>query len=132
MSMPEPRFAAARLLVLSQLSLVGLYLAGAAVPYLLTFTVHGTSHCAGGCRAPSDVFSGPMLILLVPGAISTIIGPMVAVLLLLMSFTALARRRREMPAALRRWLFAAGGLTVVFVAFTLSPPGRQLLNWVLD
>ncbi len=49
-----------------------------------------------------------------------------------MSFTSLARRRREMSGALRRWMFGAAGLTLAFLVFTLLPPGRLLLNWVLD
>ncbi|GAA3454943.1 hypothetical protein [Dactylosporangium matsuzakiense] len=132
MSQPEPRFAAARLLVLVQLMMVGWYVAGVALPYLLTFTVHGVDHCTGGCRAPGDVFGGPAVALMIPGMIGTIVGPMFAVVLLLLSFTSLARRRREMPAGLRRWLYGAAGLTLAFLAFSLSPPGRQLLNWVLD
>ncbi|MFI5908430.1 hypothetical protein [Dactylosporangium sp. NPDC051541] len=132
MSTPPPRFVAARLLVFIQLAMVVCYVAGIAVPYLLTFTVHGVDHCTGGCRAPGDVFGGAAVALMIPGLIITLVGPMFAVILLLMSFTSLARRRRDMPAALRRWLFAASGLTLAFLAFSLSPPGRQLLNWVLD
>ncbi|MFE9657325.1 hypothetical protein [Micromonospora sp. NPDC006431] len=133
MSQPGSRLVAARLLVVGQLSMVALYLAGVVVPYLLTFTLEGIGHCSTtGCQAPGDVFSGPMLALLVPAMIITILGPMAAVLLLLMSFTSLARRRREMSAVLRRSLFGAAGLTLAFLVFTLLPPGRLLLGWVLD
>lgn len=131
---PGSRFVAARLLVVGQLSMVSLYLAGAVVPYLLKFTFQGADHCSltTGCQAPGDVFGGPMLVLLIPAMIITIVGPMTAVLFLLMSFTSLARRRREMSDALRRWVFGAAGLTLAFLVFTLLPPGRLLLNWVLD
>ncbi|MFU8854978.1 hypothetical protein ACNAW0_29030 [Micromonospora sp. SL1-18] len=134
MSQPGSRFVAARFLVVAQLSMVALYLVGAVVPYLLKFTFHGTDHCsqATGCQAPSDVFGGPLLVLLIPAMVITIVGPMTAVLFLLMSFTSLARQRREMSDALRRSLFAAAGLTLAFLVFTLLPPGRLLLNWVLD
>jgi hypothetical protein len=132
MSQLGSRFVAARLLVALQLSMVVIYLAGVVVPYLVTFTFQGTDHCSRGCQAPGDVFSGPIVALLVPAMIITYVGPMVAVLFLLMSFTSLARRRREMPNALRRWVFGAAGLTLAFVVFTLLPPGRQLLGWVLD
>lgn len=134
MSPPGSRFVAARLLVVAQLSMVALYLAGAVVPYLVTFTFHGTDHCSPttGCQAPGDVFDGSTMTLLIPAMIITILGPMAAVLFLLMSFTSLARRRREMPDALRRLMFAASGLTLAFLAFTLLPPGRLLLSWVLD
>ncbi|MFU8872875.1 hypothetical protein [Micromonospora sp. SL4-19] len=134
MSQPGSRFFAARLLVLGQLSMVVLYLVGVVVPYLLKFTVQGTNHCSAttGCQAPGDVFGGPLLVLLIPAMVITILGPMVAVLFLLMSFTSLARWRREMPDALRRWVFGAAGLTLAFLVFNLLPPGRLLLNWVLD
>ncbi|WP_446218833.1 hypothetical protein [Micromonospora sp. IBHARD004] len=131
---PGSRFVAARLLVVGQLSMVSLYLAGAVVPYLLKFTFQRADHCSltTGCQAPGDVFGGPMLVLLIPAMIITIVGPMTAVLFLLMSFTSLARRRREMSDALRRWVFGAAGLTLAFLVFTLLPPGQLLLNWVLD
>ncbi|WP_091337535.1 hypothetical protein [Micromonospora rhizosphaerae] len=134
MSQPGSRFVAARLLVVGQLSMVALYLAGAVVPYLVRFTFQGTDHCSltTGCQAPGDVFGGPMLVLLIPAMVITIVGPMTAVLFLLMSFTSLARWRREMSDALRRWVFGAAGLTLAFLVFTLLPPGRLLLNWVLD
>lgn len=134
MSQPGSRFVAARLLVVAQLSMVALYLAGAVAPYLLTFTFHRADHCSPttGCQAPGDVFGGPLFVLLIPAMIITIVGPMAAVLLLLLSFTSLARRRREMSDALRRWLLGAAGLTLAFLVFTLLPPGRLLLNWVLD
>ncbi|MEH0824840.1 hypothetical protein [Micromonospora sp. CPCC 205714] len=112
--------------------MVALYVSGALVPYLVTFTFQGTDHCSPGCQAPGDVFDGPMFVLLIPAMIITILGPMAAVLSLLMSFTSLARRRREMSNALRRWVFGAAGLTLAFLVFTLLPPGRLLLNWVLD
>ncbi|MEU5724267.1 hypothetical protein [Micromonospora sp. NPDC047738] len=133
-SQPGSRLVAARLLVVGQLSMVALYMAGVVVPYLLTFTLEGIDHCSStsGCQAPGDVFSGPMLVLLFPAMIITVLGPMAAVLLLLMSFTSLARRRREMSAVLRRSLFGAAGLTLAFLVFTLLPPGRLLLGWVLD
>ena len=114
--------------------MVGLYLAGAALPYLIVFTLHGTTHCSPvtGCRAPGDVFEGPLVWLVIPALLITILGPPVGMLSMLMSFTSLARRRRAMPDALRRWMYAAAGLTLAFIAFTLTPPGRLLLNWVLD
>ncbi len=112
--------------------MVVVYLAGVAVPYLVKFTFQGTDHCARGCKAPGDVFSGPFLALVVPAMFIAYLGPMVAVLFLTMSFTSLARRRREMSNALRRWMFGAAWLTLAFLVFTLLPPGRQLLVWVLD
>ncbi|MGA8117437.1 MAG: hypothetical protein WCA46_27690 [Actinocatenispora sp.] len=115
-----------------QLSMVAVYLAGVVIPYFVRFTLRGADHCSTGCLAPGDVFGGPMLILVVPAMIITAAGPMVAVVLLLMSFTSLVRRGREMPDVLRRWMFGAAGLTVAFIVFTLLPPGRLLLNWVLD
>ncbi|MEU2615329.1 hypothetical protein ABZ570_27690 [Micromonospora sp. NPDC007271] len=119
--------------MIGQLAMVTLYLAGAVIPYLLNFTFQGTDHCSPttGCQAPSEVFDGPMLALVTPAMIITILGPMAAVLLL-MSFTALARRRREMSDALRLSMYGAAGLTLAFLVFTLLPPGRLLLNWVLD
>lgn len=134
MSQPQPRFLATRLLVIAQVAMVALYVAGVAVPYLAVFTFHGTTHCSEttGCRAPSDVFEGPTLILVIAAMLVTMMGPPVGVLTLLMSFTSLARRRRQMSVALRRWAFGAAWLTLAFVAFTVLPPGRLLLNWVLD
>jgi hypothetical protein len=102
------------------------------VPYLVKFTFHGTDHCTPACQAPGDVFGWPFLALVIPAMFITYLGPMVAVLFLAMSFTSLARRRREMSDALRRWMFGAAGLTLAFLVFTLLPPGRQLLVWVLD
>jgi len=133
-SQPEPRFLAARLLVIGQLATVALYLAGAVIPYLAIFTFHGTTHCSEitGCRAPFDVFEGPFLVLVVPALLITILGPPVGVVSLLMSFTSLARRRRQMSVALRRWVFGSAGVMLAFVVFTVLPPGRLLLNWVLD
>ncbi|WP_144118436.1 hypothetical protein [Catellatospora sichuanensis] len=134
MSEPPPRFLAARLLIAAQLASVTLYTLGAAVPYLILFTFHGTTHCSEltGCQAPGDVLPGPLLWLAVPAILIAMIGPPLAVLSLLMSFTSLARRRRQMSERLRRWMYIAGGITVVFIAFTLTPPGRLLLNWILD
>ncbi|NUT33265.1 MAG: hypothetical protein HOV79_09340 [Hamadaea sp.] len=134
MSEPPPRFAATRLLVIAQITLITLYVAGVVVPYLAAFTVHGTTHCSevSGCRAPSDVFEGPVLVLVLLAMVVTMLGPPVGVLTLLMSFTALAGRRRHMSPALRRWAYGAAWATLAFVVFTLLPPGRLLLNWVLD
>lgn len=113
--------------------MVALYVSGALVPYLVRFTFRGTDHCSPTeCHTPGGVFDGPMSVLLIPVMIVTIVGPMAAVLFLLMSFTSLARRRREMSDGLRRWVFGAAGLTLAFVVFTLLPPGRLLLNWMLD
>jgi hypothetical protein len=132
MSQPVVRFLAARSLVVAQVAMVVVYLAGVAVPYLVKFTFHGTDHCTPACQAPGDVFGWPFLALVIPAMFITYLGPMVAVLFLAMSFTSLARRRREMSDALRRWMFGAAGLTLAFLVFTLLPPGRQLLVWVLD
>ncbi len=134
MPQPGPRLVAAWLLVLGQLAVVAIYVAGVLVPYLLAFTVRGQDSCSGpsGCQAPEDVYGGPALLLLVPGMVVTVVGPMVAVVFVLMSFTSLARRRREMSDALRRSVFGAAGLSLAFVVVSLLPPGRLLLNWVLD
>jgi hypothetical protein len=37
-----------------------------------------------------------------------------------------------MSVALRRWVFGSAGVMLAFVIFTVLPPGRLLLNWVLD
>ncbi|MEV0453609.1 hypothetical protein [Catellatospora methionotrophica] len=131
---PAPRFLAARLLVAVQLACVALYIASAAIPYLLLFTFQGTTHCPAdlGCQAPTDALPGTLTWLAVPAVFLATLGPPAAVVSLLMSFTSLARRRRQMPDGLRRWMYLAAGLTVVFIAFTLTPPGRLLLNWILD
>ncbi|WP_155391166.1 hypothetical protein [Catellatospora paridis] len=134
MSAPAPRFLAARLLVAAQLASVALYVAGAAIPYLFLFTFQGTTHCSAdiGCQAPGDALPGVLGWFAVPAILIAMVGPPLATLSLLMSFTSLARRRRQMPDGLRRWMYLAGGLTVAFIAFTLTPPGRLLLNWILD
>lgn len=131
---PRPRFLAARLLVVAQVASVALYTLGAAGPYLVLFTFQGMTHCSEvtGCRAPGDALPGPLVWAALPSLLIAIVGPPLAVLSLLMSFTSLARHRRQMPDGLRRWMYIAGGLTVAFVAFTVLPPGRLLLNWVLD
>lgn len=129
-----PRFLRTRLLVIGQVLIPVLYVAGAVVPYLVKFTFKGTEHCAPpvGCQAPGDVMDGPILAMVVPAMLVAIIGPAISVLLLLGSFTSLAGRRREMSKSLRGWVFGSAGLTLAFLIFSLLPPGRLILNWVLD
>jgi hypothetical protein len=129
-----PRFFNARLLVVGQVLIPVLYVAGALVPYLVKFTFKGTDNCSPpiGCQAPTDVLGGPVLIVVIPAMLITILGPMISVLLLLGSFTSLARRRREMSKSLRGWVFGSAGLTLAFLIFSLLPPGRLIFFWVGD
>jgi hypothetical protein len=129
-----PRFFSARLLVVGQVLIPVLYIAGAVVPYLVKFTFKGTDHCPPliGCQAPTDVLGGPLLGVVIPAILIAMLGPMISVLLLLGSFTSLAGRRREMSKSLRGWVFGSAGLTLAFLIFSLLPPGRLILNWVMD
>ena len=128
------RFRIARLLAIGQTAIPLFYVAGVAVPYLFLFTFKGTDHCPPriGCQAPGDVIDGPLLFIVIPAVLITMFGPLIATALLLGSFTSLARRRSEMPTGLRRWLAVSALATLAYMAFNLLPPGRTLLNWVLD
>lgn len=133
-SAPQERFLAPRMLVFGQSALPLIYFLGVAVPYLFLFTFKGTDHCPPGlgCQAPGDALPGWAVWLWAPMLLAVILGPLIAVLMLLGSFTSLARRRRRMPAGLRRWLVYSSWATAAFLVFTLLPPGRLFLNWVLD
>jgi len=128
------RFRTARFLATGQTVIPLFYTLGLAVPYLFLFTFKGTSHCPPGigCQAPSDVIDGPLLFIVVPAILLTYVGPVIATPMLLGSFTSLARRRSQMPPGLRRWLSISALATLSYIVFNLLPPGRILLNWVLD